>query len=222
MATIINIDSSLETASVSIATDGNIKKYLTNEVQKEHASFIHVAIQSLLKDVQINITDIDAIACTVGPGSYTGLRVGLAAAKGICYALDKPLLTINTLHAIAHAVYIKQEKNIPLYYCPMIDARRMEVYTALYEQDLKEITPAHAVVVDENFCETPLRERNVIFCGNGMQKFKKLCSSKHAFFEESAEIYSSTNILSYSKYLAKDFANLVMAAPLYSKEFYNL
>ncbi|MFN0082842.1 MAG: tRNA (adenosine(37)-N6)-threonylcarbamoyltransferase complex dimerization subunit type 1 TsaB [Ferruginibacter sp.] len=221
MATIINIDSSLETASVSIATDGIIKKHLTNEVQKQHASFIHVAIQSLLTDVQINITDIDAIACTVGPGSYTGLRVGLAAAKGICYALDKPLLTINTLHAMAHAVYIKQEKNISLYYCPMIDARRMEVYTALYEQDLKEITPAHAVVVDENFCDRPLKERDVIFCGNGMQKFKKLCISKQALFEETGDIYSSVNILSYRKYLAKEFANLAMEVPLYAKEFYN-
>ncbi len=221
MATIINIDSSLETASVSIATDGIIKKQLTNGVQKEHASFIHVAIQSLLKDVQINIEAVDAIACTVGPGSYTGLRVGLAAAKGICYALNKPLLTINTLHAIAHAVFAKQENNVSLYYCPMIDARRMEVYTALYDQDLKEITPAYAVVIDENFCETLFKERDVIFCGNGMQKFKELCISKHAFFEEIGEIFSSINLLSYNKYLTKDFANLVMAAPLYAKEFFN-
>jgi tRNA threonylcarbamoyladenosine biosynthesis protein TsaB len=221
MATIINIDSSLETASVSIATDGIIKKHLINEVQKEHASFIHIAIQSLLKDVQVNIADVDAIACTVGPGSYTGLRVGLAAAKGICYALDKPLLTINTLQAMAKAVNTKQQKNVSSYYCPMIDARRMEVYTALYDKDLKEITPAHAVVIDENFCETPLKEKDIIFCGNGMQKFKKLCISKHAFFEETGEIYSSINSLSYSKYLAKDFASLVMAAALYTKEFYN-
>ena len=220
MATIINIDSSLETASVSIAIDGTILKHLANEVQKQHASFIHPAIQSLLQNVQINIIDVDAIACTIGPGSYTGLRVGLAAAKGICYALNKPLITIGTLEAMTEAVFTKQKDPSAYYYCPMIDARRMEVYTALYNGYQKEITAAHAVVIDENFCAELLKSQPTFFFGNGMNKFKQIATLANATFEEQAEIYSAINTLSYKKFVAKNFTNLVLAKPLYAKEFY--
>ena len=103
MSIILNIDTSIETASVSIARDGIVQAYLINTIQKEHASFLHNAVKQLLTESSLDIKQMDAIAVTSGPGSYTGLRVGLASAKGLCYALSKPLITIGTLNVLATA-----------------------------------------------------------------------------------------------------------------------
>ena len=219
MAIIINIDTSLETATVSIAKDGIILLYLKNDVQKQHASFLHTAIQKLVTDLQISLNAINAIGCTIGPGSYTGLRVGLAAAKGFCYALNIPLITIGTLEAMAHSLQI-HETNKKLCFCPMIDARRMEVYTALYDPHLKEILPAHAVVIDEHFCEQNLHKNEILFFGNGMEKYKNVAKSKNASFEHIADIYNSINMLSHKKFTEKNFTSLNSALPLYAKEFH--
>lgn len=220
MATIINIDSSLETASVSIAKDGIILQHLVNDVQKQHASFLHAAVHKLTNDLQISFNEVDAIGCTIGPGSYTGLRVGLAAAKGFCYALNKPLITIGTLEAMAHSMQVQQPDKA-LYYCPMIDARRMEVYTALYSNEMAEIKAAYAVVINEQFCEQELTNNKILFFGNGMEKYKNISMNKHAVFAPIEDIYNSINILSYKKFTENKFAPLAAAAPLYAKEFYN-
>ena len=220
MALILNIDSSLETATVSIAKDGIILQHEVNAVQKQHASFLHSAVQKLTKDLQISLREVDAIGCTIGPGSYTGLRVGLAAAKGFCYALNKPLVSIGTLEAMAHSMQI-QHPDAVQYYCPMIDARRMEAYTALYSEDLAEIKPAHAIVIDEHFCEEHLKENKILFFGNGMEKYKNIAGHEHASFAMMDDIYNSINILSHQKFIANTFAPLASAAPLYAKEFYN-
>lgn len=220
MAIIINIDSSLETATVSIAKDGIILQHLINDVQKQHASFLHTAIQKLTNDLQISFNAIDAIGCTIGPGSYTGLRVGLAAAKGFCYALNIPLITIGTLEAMAHSMQI-HHSNKDLYLCPMIDARRMEVYTALYDQHLQEIVPAHAVVIDQHFHEQNLQKNEILFFGNGMQKYKNIAINEQAFFEPIGDIYNSINMLSHKKFTEKMLTPLASAVPLYAKEFYN-
>ena len=220
MAIILNIDSSLEIATVSIAKDGIILQHEVNNVQKQHASFLHSAVQKLTNDLQIKLQEVDAISCTVGPGSYTGLRVGLAAAKGFCYALNKPLITIGTLEAMAHSMQIQQSDKT-LYYCPMIDARRMEVYTALYNQDLIELKPAYAIVLDEYFCEEELKGKKILFFGNGMQKYKNIIKNELALFEQIGDIYNTINILSYKRFIENKFAPLAAAAPLYAKEFYN-
>lgn len=220
MATIINIDSSLETASVSIATDGVILQQLTNDVQKQHASFIHSAIQKLTNDVRISFTEVDAIGCTMGPGSYTGLRVGLAAAKGFCYALNIPLITIGTLEAMAHSMQT-QYLGKSIHYCPMIDARRMEVYTALYDPLLKELISAHAIVIDKQFFEREMLNNKILFFGSGMEKFKKIVSNEQALFATIGPINNSINLLAYKKFTQKIFAPLAATTPLYAKEFYN-
>ena len=220
MSLILNIDSSLETATISIAKDGIILQHEVNAVQKQHASFLHCAVQKITNDLQIKLYQLDAIGCTIGPGSYTGLRVGLAAAKGFCYALNKPLITISTLEAMAHNMQV-QLPNTALHYCPMIDARRMEVYTALYNQDLLELQPAHAIVIDENFCAEEFHEKEILFFGNGMQKFKNITQNKNAKFSQIGDIYNSINILSYKRFIENKFALLAAAAPLYTKEFYN-
>ncbi|MCY7293701.1 MAG: tRNA (adenosine(37)-N6)-threonylcarbamoyltransferase complex dimerization subunit type 1 TsaB [Ferruginibacter sp.] len=123
MAIIINLDSTLETASVSIAKDGIILQQKSNTVQKEHAAFLHSSIKSMLVQLNISIKNIDAIATTIGPGSYTGLRVCLAAAKGLCYALNKPLITIGTLEAMAKTAVLNITSSGEFLFCPMIDAR---------------------------------------------------------------------------------------------------
>ena len=220
MAIIINIDSSLETASVSIAKNGIILQHLVNDLQKQHASFLHIAVQKLTNDLKISFDEVDAIGCTIGPGSYTGLRVGLAAAKGFCYALNKPLITIGTLEAMAHSMQIQQPEKV-IYYCPMIDARRMEVYTALYNNEPAEITAAYSVVINEQFCEQELANNKILFFGNGMEKYKIIATHKHAVFADMGDIYNSINILSYKKFTENKFASLAAAAPLYAKEFYN-
>ena len=220
MAIIINIDSSLETASVSIAKDGIILQHLINDVQKQHATFIHSAVQKLTTELSIALADVDAIACTVGPGSYTGLRVGLATAKGFCYALNKPLIKIGTLEAMAHSMLLKHPIK-DVYYCPMIDARRMEVYTALYNNELTEITAPYATVIDEDFCSEELINNKILFFGSGMEKYKKIAIKNDTFFAHIVDIYNSINILSYKRFFQNQFAPLAATAPLYAKDFYN-
>jgi len=220
MAVIINIDSSLETASVSISKDALILQHLTNDVQKQHAAFIHCAVQKLTVALQISFKEIDAVSCAIGPGSYTGLRVGLAAAKGFCYALNIPLITIGTLQAMAHSMQAQQPDKT-LYYCPMIDARRMEVYTALYNPYLKELITATAIVINKQFFEKEMQSFKILFFGNGMVKFKNIADNDNALFATNGVIYNSISLLAFQKFTENNFAPLAAAAPLYAKEFYN-
>ena len=222
MAYIINLDSTLETASVSIAENGIILEQKINSVQKEHAAFMHVAIKNLLVQLNISIKNIDAIATTIGPGSYTGLRVCLSAAKGLCYALNKPLITIGTLEAMAKTAIVHFKSDEEIFYCPMIDARRMEVYTALYSENLKENIAPHAVIVDEEFYAGFLKNKKILFFGSGMEKFKNINMSSYASFTKIPEILNAINLLSYDKFIGENFADIVTSSPLYTKEFYNL
>ena len=149
MSYIINIDTATATAHVSIAQDGKLLQALQNESQKDHGAFVQTAIQQLLKAAALSFVDIDAIAVTAGPGSYTGLRVGLASAKGLCYALNKPLLTLNTLEVLTTAAKKFSNNQQGVLYCPMIDARRMEVFTALYTDTLTALVPPCAMILND-------------------------------------------------------------------------
>lgn len=221
MAIIINLDSTLEKASVSVAEDGIILMQQTNDVQKDHAAFLHRAVKNILLELNISINNIDAIATTIGPGSYTGLRVCLAAAKGLCYALKKPLISIGTLEAMAKTSILNNTSENDLLFCPMIDARRMEVYSALYNKSLEETIAPHAEIIDENFCSDFLKKKEILFCGNGMEKFRKINSNTNASFEELPDITTAINLLSYDKFCGEIFADIVATTPLYTKEFYN-
>ena len=138
MSLILNIDTATEKAHVSFAKDGLVINSLYSESQKEHASFLQTAIQQLTKLSGVQLKDLDAVAVTAGPGSYTGLRVGMASAKGLCYALKKPLITLGTLEILTCFCYwiVFKITMTPVLLCPMIDARRMEVFTAIYKTDL--------------------------------------------------------------------------------------
>ncbi len=225
MSLILNIDTSLETASVSIAREGKIDAMVTNGIQKEHASFLHVAIADLCKQASVELSRFDAVAVTKGPGSYTGLRVGMAAAKGLCYALNKPFITVSTLEAIALSEIELSKKSKydweSALYAPMIDARRMEVFTAIYDENLNEILSPTAMVLNENSYSAYLEKKIIFFCGNGAAKFAALPLNANAFFGGVSEIATAISILSHRSFITQQFTELAHSEPLYIKEFYD-
>ena len=139
MSIILNIDTSLETASVSISKEGIILSIQTNAIQRDHAAFVHIAINELLANENLNVSQLDAVGVTLGPGSYTGLRVGLSAAKGLCYALNKPLITVGTLQIMTKDMMLQMDKPTNYLFCPMIDARRMKFLLLCMMKILKKL-----------------------------------------------------------------------------------
>lgn len=217
MSLILNIDTAQDTASVCIAEGNTIIDIAVNQQQQDHARWLHTAIANLLDTAHHNITDLQAVAVSIGPGSYTGLRVGLSAAKGLCYALNIPLIGINTLQMMASAVKDKAEDLI----CPMIDARRMEVFTALYNKSLEEIEKPQALILNESPVFPQLLSHKILFCGNGHYKMKTLQTYTNASFIEFNFNASYLIPLSFKKFAEKNFADLAYTEPLYIKEFYS-
>lgn len=217
MAYLLCIDTAQGTASVCLAKDQKIIGSLSNNEQKDHASWLHQAIDSLAAQQNLSLHSIDAIAVSNGPGSYTGLRVGLSAAKGLCYALNIPLITISTLKMMAGA--ITHPANGLL--CPLIDARRMEVYTAVYTKDLNEVLSPAAMIIDENSFATFLSNEILIFTGSGTGKLKKIIHHPNTQFVET--VFSAENLvpLAIQEFQAGHFADLAYAEPFYIKEFYS-
>jgi len=221
MSFILNIDTSMQSASVSISKDGILLHELTNTDLKEHSSFLQPAIKKILELTEINIQKINAVAVTIGPGSYTGLRVGMAAAKGICFALNIPLITINTLEALAATAIETFGVKKPVLICPMIDARRMEVYTALYTTNLDNLLAPCAMILESNSFATYFSTYKIFFVGSGVNKWEKICIHRQEADFHNLEIKPQIlNNLSYKKYIIKEFADIAYSEPLYIKEFY--
>jgi tRNA threonylcarbamoyladenosine biosynthesis protein TsaB len=216
MALILNIDTAVNAASVCLAKDGNILSIAKNENQKDHSSWLHIAIKEVFEKNDLQLNSLDAIAVTEGPGSYTGLRIGMATAKGICYALQKPLITLNTLLVMANAA---KNENADLL-CPMIDARRMEVFTALYSKTLEPIKQPVAMTVDEKSFDEELVLNTICFFGNGSDKFHQIKNNSRAIFKDLNVDASSMIELAEGRFQQMKFADLAYAEPLYLKEFY--
>ena len=223
MSLILNIDTATDIAHISISKSGVILDSVTNKEQKDHGSFLQPAIQQLLKNNFISIQELDAIAISAGPGSYTGLRVGMASAKGLCFALEKPLITISSLEIIAYAAILEagtQTANTGVLFCPMIDARRMEVFTALYTQQLETLLEPNAMVIEQNSFANYLIENKIFFVGNGAKKWELICKNENALFSNNISNPLAMNKLSFKKYENKDFTNLAYSEPSYLKEFF--
>lgn len=216
MSMILNIDTALEKASVCLAKDDTILQTAVSENQKDHASWLHPAINELLKKNKLTANDLDAVAVSIGPGSYTGLRVGMSAAKGLCYALNIPLIAISTLKILAHAVLGEAADLI----VPSIDARRMEIFAAIYDKQLLEKLPAHALTVNESNFAALLTSHKILFCGNGAGKLQKVLVNKNAFFSKKTGDATDLACISYTFYQQKQFTDLAYTEPLYVKEFY--
>lgn len=218
MALILNIDTAIDVASLCLAKDGNVLSIAKNENQKDHAAWLHIAIKEVFDKNGLELRAVDAMAVTGGPGSYTGLRIGMATAKGICFALNKPLISLNTLLVMANAA--KDESADLL--CPMIDARRMEVFTAIYTKELAIVKNPAAITLKENSFAEYLLNSSICFFGNGSNKFQAIEKSSQAFFSDIKTDAASMISLSENNFAEKKFADLAYAEPLYLKEFYTL
>lgn len=217
MALILAIDTALDKASVCLAEDEQVISVQENSHQKDHASWIHEAIRMLFDNTGKQINQTDYVAVSNGPGSYTGLRVGLSTAKGICFALNKPLITVNTLAILANAV--RQEAADLI--CPMIDARRMEVYYGVYDKKLNELEKPSAKILHETSFERYLNEHQVLFTGNGALKFEQICNNQNRASFSYPVIHCSQMItLAHELIRIKKFSDLAYVEPLYVKEFY--
>jgi tRNA threonylcarbamoyladenosine biosynthesis protein TsaB len=220
MAIILNIDTATELAGVCLSSDNDILATEETAGQKTHASFIQPAIQKVLQTAGLTVKDIDAVAVTGGPGSYTGLRVGLSTAKGLCYALNKPLIMVNTLEVMAFAAIADHSgPNNNVLFCPMIDARRMEVFTALYTPGLQLVMPPAAMILDETSFAAELENNTLVFSGNGSLK-AGIIKHPNAIFAKTGYDVNKLAILALLYYKASKFEDLAYCEPLYLKEFY--
>lgn len=214
---ILLINTALDDASIAWSTDGRIVSEKINTITQEHAGFVQPAIEAVATEVQLDLSQLNAVAVMNGPGSYTGLRVGLASAKGICYALNKPLITINTLHWIAYGNHSDQVQ----YIVPMIDARRMEVFSACYDSTMKCISEPKANILDERSFSELLSLEKVLFVGNGAQKWSTVCKHPHAFFSEPKHNTEHFAELAWKLHEKNIYADLAYTEPEYTKAFYS-
>ncbi len=215
-----------ETSSIvcSIALFQHEKLVALSELQieKSHSSHITVLIEQMLHNSNLILKDISAVAVSGGPGSYTGLRIGCATAKGLCYALNIPLIEVSTLHALAYSLI----QNIPnasnFLFCPMIDARRLEVYTCLLDNNLQELLPVAPVILTENAFDEFITKQPVIFFGSGATKFKNLrVMQRQALFVTDIQLSAkSIGSLAYIKYQKFQFEDIAYYEPFYLKEVY--
>jgi len=218
MAIIFNIDTAVETASICLARESMPIKFAENRNQSDHAAWLHPALQKLATDSGIGIHEIDAIAISIGPGSYTGLRVGLAAAKGMCFALGIPLIAVNTLKMMAYAT----RNEAADLYCPLIDARRMEVFTAVYDRNFTEFVEPKAMIIDSNSFDSILSANKVLFSGNGSEKVRKLINHPNALYSNLQANATNMVELSEQYYTEKNFSDIAYVEPGYLKEFYSV
>lgn len=214
---ILNIDTALETSSICLSENDKSCGVKINPSQKDSAAWIHVTIKDLLEEKNFSFKQIDAIAVSEGPGSYTGLRVGMATAKGLCYALQKPLIAINTLKVLGAAA----QKASSYLLCPMIDARRMEVFTAVFDSQLNFILPPSNLVLNETSFNHLLESNKILFFGNGSSKFQSITKHPNSLFEKIEVTAEDMIALSVEKFFTKEFADLAYSQPFYGKEFYS-
>ena len=216
MALVLNIETATTNCSVSLSKDGET---LILKEDKDsgysHAEKLHVYINELFKEANINPKDIDAVAVSKGPGSYTGLRIGVSAAKGLCFALDKPLLAVSTLEILAHQVKISQG-----YIVPMLDARRLEVYAAVFDAKFEQYRGIKAEILSKETYSTLFKENKVYFIGSGVEKTKTLVTHSNAIFIE-GQLPSANEMaqLSERKYKKSDIEDVAYFEPFYLKDF---
>lgn len=217
MSIILNIETATKNCSVSIAKAGKILAIKElNDGNYSHGENLHLFIEAILKEAKLSFIDIDAVAVSKGPGSYTGLRIGVSSAKGLCFSLDKPLIAISTLEALANA--ITPETNAVI--VPLLDARRMEVYSAVFDADYRQIREIQAEIIDENSFAEYLAKGKVYFLGDGAEKCKEIIQHDNAvfldgYFPSSKEMAT----LSYEKYKKSDIEDVAYFEPFYLKDF---
>jgi tRNA threonylcarbamoyladenosine biosynthesis protein TsaB len=224
---ILHIDTASPAGLVMIGKSGIPVAIRSNLKATEHAAFVQPAIKELMEETGVTRNDIGCIAVANGPGSYTGLRVGLAAAKGLCYAWNKPLLTLSSLKIMAAAMQetLSNTEKAGLQnilFAPLIDARRMEVFRAVYSYPaLQTITEPGAEILSPEFLAGLLENHIVYFSGDGAEKWRKICAAPNACFIESFPFNNALAKQAFTMASEKKWADLAYSEPFYTKAFHN-
>ncbi len=222
MALILNIETSTQVCSISLSDDGIITGIKESHTKNSHSELLTIFAQQLINDQAYEFKDLDAIAVSMGPGSYTGLRIGVSTAKGLCYSLDKPLIAISTLEAMA-AGMIQEMENIEddYLFCPMIDARRMEVYSALFTPDISMHRKILAEIIDENSFSKDLKNNTIVFGGDGAPKCKEILDKNQntIFLDDFLPSSRFMAHLAEEKFQNKIFEDVAYFEPFYLKDF---
>ena len=219
MALIISIETATKVCSVALHAEDQLVATQTLHVEKSHSESLLCTIEHLLAISPYTKKDLAAVAVSSGPGSYTGLRIGAATAKGLCYALEIPLIAVNTLEAMAHGIQPYNMAQALL--CPMLDARRMEVYCLLADSKGHTLIPTHPQVIDQHSFQAWLSDYSILFFGDGAEKCKPLLAHHgHALFID--RIYPKAHhvgTLAFAKFRQAAFEDLAYFTPLYLKPF---
>jgi tRNA threonylcarbamoyladenosine biosynthesis protein TsaB len=224
MSLILGIETATKMCSVAITKDGVLLSIREQSGDYSHSEKLNQFIAEVCEEAKVKLEELDAVAVSKGPGSYTGLRIGVSAAKGLCYGLDKPLIAVDTLKAMVVGV----TGSLPIgegwggaLFCPMIDARRMEVYTAIFDEKLNEVESVSAKIIDEHSFQELLQNNNIIFFGDGAEKCKQaLGANKNAVFIDKVEPSAQyINQLALTKFKQGIFEDVAYFEPYYLKDF---
>ena len=229
MSTILHIESATRVCSVALSKNGQLLVLReTHETDYAHSRLLTVYISEVMEQAGVDLPGLSAVAVSQGPGSYTGLRIGVSAAKGICYGLDIPLIAVDTMEAMTYQCrdYLRSQpdfvspESLEAYYCPMIDARRMEVYHALYNHRMECRQPVRAAIIEQDTFRSLLEEHKVLFFGDGAAKCQSLINSPNALFLKDV-LPSAKGMLipAQRKFDERTFEDTAYFEPFYLKDF---
>ncbi|NOU60545.1 tRNA (adenosine(37)-N6)-threonylcarbamoyltransferase complex dimerization subunit type 1 TsaB [Marinifilum caeruleilacunae] len=226
MALLLNIETSTAICSVALGKDGKLLALKENKEGMKHASHLTVFIENILKENNLTTADLDGVAISMGPGSYTGLRIGVSTAKGICYGAGIPLIAVSTLQSMTKALQDTAELSDQIkkleeaLYCPMIDARRMEVYTAFYNSNADLVREISADIIDENSFADELSNREIVFFGDGSGKCKDVITNENGIFLDDVNATALGMIqLAEEKFNKNELEDVAYFEPFYLKDF---
>jgi tRNA threonylcarbamoyladenosine biosynthesis protein TsaB len=217
MALILSIETATTNCSIALARDGKVMAKRSVNAGFSHSEKINLFILEVIAEAHCSLNDLQAIAVSIGPGSYTGLRIGVSTAKGLCYALNIPVITVSTLEAMAYGIHALPHEFI----VPMIDARRMEAYCAVFDRDKKEISAPEAIVIDDSFYARFREKNHLVLAGDGADKCIDLFANENTIrvvpgFFPAAEFVA---IVAEQKFNSSNFDNVALFEPIYLKEF---
>ncbi len=221
MAVILNIETSTNVCSVAVTDNGLVLEHFEDYKGQNHAALLSGYIKKCLDLLKEKGLKLEAVAVSIGPGSYTGLRIGLSEAKGLAYALNLPLIGIDTLKIMTVAVMFRHDADPDALFAPMIDARRMEVYTAVHDMALNELMKPSPLILDETaYAQWLDTAPEVIFFGNGSDKAKSVITHKNARFIDKIDPLASDMLaLSEMAFRKQEFLDLAYSVPAYLKDF---
>lgn len=219
MVTILQLETATQVCSAALSVNGETIAVKELAAQSIHAGSLTLFIQEVMATAGLTYANLDAVAVSKGPGSYTGLRIGVSTAKGLCFALDKPLIGIETLRMMAQG-FLKTADSYTGLVCPMIDARRMEVFTGLYDHELNEVLPVEAKIIEETSYQEQLKTQQITFIGDGAMKCNaSIISPNAAFSDLNFNSASNMSLLACNAFKACHFEDLAYFEPYYLKDF---